>query len=287
MARSCEELIQPDRYGVETPVPIVLLAHVKLLWPPSSGEAIGEETPISVGLVDLRPTSTSRAFVAMQQAALMEGEVTVSSLQSHNWAADFADIARNRSDELVHWVLVAPSAAIQDLAQLVDAMGGEKIRERGGLILVTDRPDLVDATKFDVVVSADSSTVHLVAARVFRMINVLTAGTTLACVDFSDVAVALSQGQRVKLVTAYWDDKAQALLVPDASDKSSLVEARGLFWADHLPHQTTSLSRTFKIVGALKAICADDVFVIFGIAVGQRADAQVGPVFALDVLVSY
>lgn len=286
MARSCEELIQPDRYGVEASVPMVLLAHVKLLWPPGSGEEIGEETPISVGLVDLRPTSTSRAFVAMQQSALMEGEVTISSLQSHNWADDFAAIARNRSVDSVHWVLVVPSAAIQDLAQLVDAMDGGQMRQGGSLTLVTDRPDLVDATKFDVVVSADSGMAHLVAARVFRMINVLTASTTLACVDFPDVAVALSQGQRVKLVTAYWDDKAQALLVPDASDKSSLVEARGLFWADHLPHQTTSLIRSIKIVGALRAICPDDVFVIFGIASGQRADAQIGPVFALDVLVS-
>ena len=285
MSRSCEELLDPARYGQNLANADVILVNARLLWPTNASEETGEETPMSVALVDLKPSEVSRARMAMQEAAFMEGKVMIQSLETSHWADELVGLAAASELSYLDWVVAVPKDAVPDLVQLKHVPGVGQSGLAGICIAVTDRPDLVDAEKFDLVVT-EASNVSLVAGQVFRMLSTLTASYTLTCLDSVDIAYTLNLGQDIQLVTTYWNDSAQALIFPSPSVKNRLAQARGIFWAGDISIDDPDPTCYMKIYKAIRQSCPDVAEVIFGVSVGQRADALRGPLRAVDLLCS-
>lgn len=285
MARDCKELLNPVRYGRNEPAVDVILASARLLWPTSSIKDRGEETMISVALVELKSSEVSRARMAMQGAAFMEGNVMIRSLETSNWANEIVRLAATKEIDYLDWVVAVPKDAIPDLVQLKHLPGVGQPGLAGTCIAVTDRPDLIDAKKFDLVVT-EINDVNWVAGQVFRMLSTVTASFTITCLDSNDIAEVLNIGQHVQLVTVFWDDSAQALVFPNPNVKSCVARARGVFWAGDRSIDDSDPYCYNKIRMAIKQICPDAESVIYGKSVGQRADSFREPLHAVHVLCS-
>ena len=282
MARWCEELMDPKRYGKNLANADVILASANLLWPANDGEARGEEIPMSVALVDLKPSELSRAEMAMQAAAFMEGEVVIQSLKIKNWMEDLVGLAVSSKVSYLDWVVAAPGDTIGDLVQIKHVPGIGQAGLAGFCVVVTDRPELVDAGKFDLVVTAISD-VGLTAGKIFRMLSTLTASYTVNCLDSAEIAETLNLGQDIQLITVYWDDSTQTLIFPSLSAKSRLAQARGVFWAGDFSLTDPDQSCYSKILKAIRQNCPD-AEITFGVSGGQRADGLRWPLRAVDLL---
>ena len=282
MARWCEELIDPKRYGRNLDSVDVILASANLLWPADDGETRGEETPLSVALVNLKPSELSRAGMAMQAAAIMEGRVVVQSLSTDHWVEDLVGLAVTSEVRYLDWVVAAPGETTGDLVQIKHEPGIGQAGLAGICVVVTDRPDLVDAEKFDLVVT-ERSDVELVAGKIFRMFSTLTASYTMTCLDSSEIRDTLGVGQDIHLVSVYWDDSTQTLVFPSLSLKSRLVQARGVFWAGDFSLTDPDRSCYAKILKAIRQNCPN-ADITMNVSVGQRADALRWPLRAVDLL---
>ena len=282
MARSCEELMDPKRYGQNLDNADVIFASANLLWPTNAGEVRGEETPMSVAFVDLKPSELSRAGMAMQAAAFMEGKVVIQSLNTKHWMDELVGLAVTSGVSYMDWVVAAPEDSIADLAQIKHVPGIGQPGLAGFCVAVTDRPDLVDAGKFDMVVT-ENSDVSRVAGQVFRMLSTLTASYTITCLDPSDIAGTLNVGPDIQLVSVYWDDSTQSLIFPSPGVRSRLAQARGVFWAGDFSLTDSDRSCYKKILKAIRQNCPD-AEVTFGISVGQRVDGLRWPLRAVDLL---
>ena len=284
MSRWCEELTDPKRYGRNLANADVILASANLLWPANAGEIRGEETSMSVALVDLEPSELSRAGMAMQAAAFMEGRVVIQSLTAGHWVDDLVVLAVTSEVSYLDWVVAASGDTIADLVQIKHVPGVGQSGLAGICVVVTDRPGLVDAGKFDLVVT-ENSDVGLVAGKVFRMLCTLTASCTITCLDSVEIADTLNRGQDIQLVSVYWDDFTQALIFPSLSVKSRLAQARGAFWAGDFSLTDPDRSCWSKIQKAIRQSCPN-ANVMLSVSAGQRADGLRWPHRAIDLLYS-
>lgn len=282
MARSCEELLDPKRYGQNLDNADVIFASANLLWPTDAGEVRGEETPMSVAFVDLKPSALSRAGMAMQAAAFMEGKVVIQSLNTKHWMDKLVGLAVTSGVSYMDWVVAAPEDSIADLAQIKHVPGIGQPGLAGFCVAVTDRPDLVDAGKFDMVVT-EIDDVSRVAGQVFRMLSTLTASYTITCLDPIDIAGTLNVGSDIQLVSVYWDDSTQSLIFPSPGLRSRLAQARGVFWAGDFSLSDPDRSCYKKILKAIRQNCPD-AEVTYDISMEQRVDGLRWPLRAVDLL---
>lgn len=284
MARACDELLMPARYPADAAGPEMLWTHTKLRWY-SSDEPTGEETSIAVALIELNPTPQSLARIAMDAANLMEGVVEQRRLPPGTWTEAFTAVTKAAGIEHLDSVVAVNGASAEDL-QIFDHIPGIGLPGMPGTCFaITDRPDLLDASKFDVVVTAETG-VSEVALRVFRLLSTLTASTTSSCLDSFEVAEVLSLGNRVVMVTVYWNEISKSLFFPSTVDMETLTSARGGFWTDHVFVTATQRVSSIKVANSIRALFSENADVRYDIALRQRADTGEWPLRPINILCS-
>lgn len=284
MGRKCDELLQACRYSKPAGVDF-LLAQGNLLWPAMDDETRGHETQLAVGLLDMSQTAVARARLAMQGASFLEGRVSNHTLRVDSWAHEAIRITQAAGAQYLDWVIAvaAEHAGLLEGLQHTPGVGHQNLA--GICMAVTNKPELIDGSRFDAVITARTC-VSTEAAKVFSILSSLSASETLSCIDGHDLAAVLSFGTRTQLVDAFWDRQSSQLRFASAGEEEQLEQAKGAVLVLHVSEDDPDKHHWKKIVTAVRRKMSADSNFEHNVTINQRLDTQAGCYRHLDLICS-
>lgn len=274
MARSCSELLEPNRY--ERDAANFLLSQVRLVLPDDQSDEPGQ---YACGLLDLSATPIAAAALAMHAATILEGSTSRHALLPPQALDGATRLARDAGAGALNLVVAASAG---DAAALLSPA---RRRLPGAWIAVADREARVPREAFDLIVTSRRNPT-LDAWRVFRMLASLQAKDTVNCMDLEDFMEPLKAGATCHLLDAYVLPGSSEVQLASAKDEAMLRTAAGIVIVQQFVLGECGLRRSKGLVNSVRDRAPQDVPLSFHWPLGQRADVLLGPMPQVDILVA-